>query len=160
MSYARFGDDCDLYVYPHAAGGITIHVASHRLVYSRDHPPPNAFELSAVEERVLPAAFARFQRLLRESRQNASREAIGGSYDGETFYALSPREAARIVTLIEGAGYLVPEELVGDLLEEDFDDLAEDSHDGGLMDLAEAVDVVIDPTAEAGGLLPLVSVVL
>ena len=75
-------------------------------------------------------------------RRNPPPSGGGGSQDGETFCALSPREAAHIVTLIEGAGYLVPDELVGDLLEEDFDHLAEDSEDGDLMDLAEAVEVL------------------
>lgn len=141
MSYARFGDDSDLYVYPHVAGGITIHVAAHRLAYSPDHPPPDVAELTAVDERLLSAAFAKFQRLLRESRENAARTAIGGMYDGATFYALSPREAALIVTEIEKAGYVVPEELIGDLLEEGFDALAA-GHDGDLLDLAEAADVL------------------
>ena len=141
MSYTRFGDDSDLYVYPHVAGGITIHVAAHRLAYSPDHPPPDVAELTAVDERLLPAAFAKFQRLLRESRENADRMAIGGAYDGATFYARSPREAARIVVDIEQVGYIVPCELIGDLLEDD-DDLAEDGHDGGLLDLAEAADVL------------------
>ncbi|MGO1522876.1 MAG: RNA-guided endonuclease InsQ/TnpB family protein [Nesterenkonia sp.] len=89
MSYTRFGDDSDLYVYPHVAGGITIHVAAHRMNYSPDHPPPDVAELGAVDERLLPAAFAKFQRLLRESRENATRKPIGGAYDGSTFYALS-----------------------------------------------------------------------
>lgn len=108
MSYARFGDDCDVYVYPHAAGGITIHVASHRLVYSPDHPPPEVCELSAVDERVLPAAFARVQRLVRESRQNASREAIGGAYNGETFCALSPEKPRASSPSSRGADTLCP----------------------------------------------------
>jgi hypothetical protein len=113
MSYCRWSSDdfqCDVYVYQHTDGYISINVASSRPRLSR-RPEPLPEEASG-EERA-----GRFQKIIRLVRE-ADEEPIGLSRDGEHFAASTPEEAARILRDLAEEGYNVPDRVIEALLDE------------------------------------------
>jgi hypothetical protein len=50
--------------------------------------------------------------------ETADRKPIGGAYDGASWYGLTHEEAAEVVKMLGEEGYIFPDRLVEDLLEE------------------------------------------
>ena len=112
MSYCRWSSmdfKCDLYVYE-ADDGITIHVASNRVV--GDVP---AIDWSSAE--LLYSTYKAQMEFL----DTTEREPIGLQYDGESWYGLSIDAACTIVDMLEQEGYTLPESIYHDILEVDFE---------------------------------------
>jgi len=127
VSYCRWSSDdfqCDLYVYEDVRGGVTIHVARSRYVFTKPLPPPidppaenrTGAQLAiwikaTIERHVIVTAMLRQARL----------EPLGLPNDGESFHGLSYRDAADKVRDLIQMGYKC-DPTVADILERDFED--------------------------------------
>ena len=112
MSYCRWSSmdfKCDLYIYQ-ADDGITIHVASNRVV--GDVP---AIDWSSAE--LLYSTYKAQMEFL----DTAKREPINLRYDGDSYYGLTKENACAIIKLLGDTGYVFPEGLSEDIMENDFE---------------------------------------
>lgn len=108
MSYCRFSTDnyrCDLYIYDHYAGGITIHVAGSR--YVADTPMPEMpddgwFKLPHAEFHALREAQKAWL-------QTAKLEAINLPHAGAAFNNLDADQAVERVKELRRLGYNFPD---------------------------------------------------
>jgi len=109
VSYCRWSSmdfKCDLYVYE-SSDGVVINVASNRVV--EDLPP---IDFSSPEKMVE----SYIQQM--KSMDFVTHKAIGGPCDGDSWYGLTHKRAAEIVEMLGEAGYIFPETLIEDLLED------------------------------------------
>ena len=109
MSYCRFSSmdfKCDLYVYE-SDEGVSVNVATSRVV--GDVPSINWADTETVY---------RTYKAQMEFMKTAQRKTIGGAYDGMSWYGLSHLEAAGLVSVLQDSGYIFPEDLIEDLLED------------------------------------------
>ena len=117
MSYCRFSDDdyaCDVYVYADVNGGITIHVASNRLIFTEPLPPKISFEQD-------PEGYYSRMRAVSIQVFNAAFEPIDLGYDGPRSINLDSKEAAEFLEKLIALGYRVPKGVVEALREPDND---------------------------------------
>lgn len=114
MSYCRWSSNshqCDVYVYD-ATDGVTVHVASSRIVLPEDMPAePSFLELPAGEWVTRHNEWT--------ARLNQCQVApIGLPHDGESHYGLSLVQAADLLERFAAVGYLVPPDVITTLREE------------------------------------------
>lgn len=120
MSYCRFstGDgQCDLYVYEDASGGVTIHVASYRLVYNEPLPAPVDLLGDELTEEILDRLMER-NRLMDGIRARAERVRIGLPMDGKSFYCLEFDDAVATLLELKGMGYRFPDSVIESVKED------------------------------------------
>jgi len=109
MSYCRWSSidfKCDLYVYE-SSDGVVINVASNRVV--EDLPPIDFSSTAKMVES--------YNKQMK-SMDVVTHKAIGGPCDGGSWYGLTHKRAAEIVEMLGEAGYIFPETLIEDLLED------------------------------------------
>jgi len=97
---------CDLYVYE-SSDGVVINVASNRVV--EDLPPVDYSSTAKMIESYNNQM---------GSMDSITRQPIGGPCDGASWYGLTHKSAAEIVQMLGEAGYIFPETLIEDLLED------------------------------------------
>ena len=116
MSYCRFSSDdfqSDVYVYDNTYGGITIHIANTKVIY-KEPIPPNV----EISEETMPLCCARIRKISKMV-EHADHVPIGLSYDGETIYASSQEECAKILENLRKEGYRIPQYAIDELREEE-----------------------------------------
>jgi hypothetical protein len=107
MSYCRFSADnyrCDLYIYDHYAGGITIHVAGSRYVADTPIPEiPDGWHKLPPDE--MKAAWDAQAAWIKAARM----EPINLPHAGATFNNLDPDQAVERVKDLRRLGYNFPD---------------------------------------------------
>lgn len=109
MSYCRFSSmdfKCDLYIYE-SDEGVAVNVTANRVV--GDVPSIDWSDSETLYETYSAQM---------EFMKTAERRPIGGNYDGMSWYGLSHVEAAELVSVLGASGYIFPEGLIEDLLED------------------------------------------
>lgn len=110
MSYCRWSSmdfKCNLYVYE-AEDGIAIHVASNRVL--GDVP---SIDWSSPEQ-----MFKTYQEQMK-FMGTVKREPINLRYDGDSYHGLTKENACAVIKLLGDVGYVFPDTLCRDILEED-----------------------------------------
>ena len=114
VSYCRWTDDSDVYVYEDASGGWTTHVAGRRRVGA---PPPAPLALAA-DGQIF------WYMLLHRMRQSALEvtgdpmEEIASPSAGMSFNDISPGECADRLEALRAEGLMVPQYAIDELREE------------------------------------------
>ena len=114
MSYCRWTDDSDVYVYEDASGGWTTHVAGRRRI---DPPPGPSLELLR-DGQV-------FWYLMLDRMSDSAREVTGDPMEdlaapsaGKSFNDPTPGECADRLEALRAEGLMVPQYAIDDLREE------------------------------------------
>lgn len=118
MSYCRWSTDdfqCDVYVYEDACGGWRTHVAGNRVVYKEPLPPMVEFDPN--DDTEWEAWLVRHKTVSRMVDE-ADRVPIGLPHAGETFSDDTPGECADRLGMLRALGYVVPEDVVTALRQE------------------------------------------
>lgn len=122
MSYCRFSSadfDSDVYVYTSADGWVT-HVASTRIEPIAEFPAPVDFEPREDEAAWARAVIDR-QRKIHAILDASPATPIGLPHDGSHFLDASPGDCAGTLSMLAGAGYRVPDDVIEDLRAEQSD---------------------------------------
>lgn len=120
MSYCRFSSDdhaCDVYVYGNMWGGITIHVASYRIVPIRPLPPKLGKwwldGLAGID------AFVARNDEVHDIIAKSPKDKISLPHAGQTFDLPTPKEAAEALEELRTLGYRIPDGVIEALREEE-----------------------------------------
>lgn len=117
MSYARFACgyedpelNSDIYIYNDIQGGITLHVADHRL---RNTTFRKNISSDIIHNIVLYTKHYVDDQLWNES---AAYERIGLSYDGVTLHCLHPKDAIAFIKILIKEGYHIPTHIIPNII--------------------------------------------
>ncbi len=107
MSLCRWSSQnwmCDLYVYHHYLGFVSVNVAANRIVGDIPQEPLLSDPDWVVKHRAVMAFL-----------KDAKRESIGLKYAGETHDFPDPKEAANFLKELRELGYKFPDDVIEDL---------------------------------------------
>lgn len=119
MSYCRFSTDdyqCDVYAYDDCMGGITIHVAGTRYVFTEDLPPRVPFTTENLE------AWMERNNKVMAMVEVAGREKIEAKHAGKDYYGLDQDSAAALMEELKSLGYKFPDDVIEAMCEGDDED--------------------------------------